>query len=88
MYHSIQNGDILIIGGKSYIVVDYIGTDNPKERIYKHALLCLNTFTQKCRLKNVNLQIGDNIFQEDDSDLKLERIIPKEKVYIYWKLFG
>lgn len=88
MYHSIQNGDILIIGGKSYIVADYTDTENPKDRIYKHALLRLNTFTQECRLKNLNFQIGDVILKKDDSDLKLEKVIPNEKVYIYWKLFG
>ncbi|MEM5592934.1 hypothetical protein AAHH67_16210 [Niallia circulans] len=91
----LKNGDVLIIGCISFMIIPYHDTREDIEDTgkFKHCLMDLGTFRDDCWMKDLNdLKIGDVIFgvENDDPDwqpMRIEAIIPREKVKINHQLF-
>jgi hypothetical protein len=89
MNRELQNGDVLIIGGEPYMIIDYWERqENGTRGDYKHCLLHLGGFFTDCLFKKPDFKIGETVFGDsnDEFDMKVEMIIPKEKVKIYFEI--
>lgn len=86
MEKKLQNGDVLIIGGSPFMIIDYWeGREDGTKGKFKHCLLCLRTFTTDLLMEEPDLEIGDSVFGEEK---RVEAIIPKDKISISYKIFG